>query len=529
MSQIAQNFETVGISDTASVSIDVDAMVRKAMIKLFELKDANGNQMNEYDNAYFDAGLPTTDEPGMPSLTKSFIIFETETLSFLFQQVLYILTPIKTALELPQLLTNPKALIEKIKEIIDNVKKMIDDVTTFLTDTKQWFIDTLLGGLADINIPIPEITITILGVDITLPKIDKKGLFDTDTYKEKLDGKAGELKTKITDLKKELSQIKDKANENISKLQDNVLVSLQELKTQLNAILYQIVYEYYELSYQLHEKILEKENLAVIYMNNNNIGYISTDIVNRTNDILLIKTELDNITNKDGLKIFNDTIVRLIEIPSDLTSILTNEIESLTTLITNKNIVLVTTEIDDTIETLKNSISEKLTEMIQPQDDLIKNQEGIDKILASVKNFTGNLTLRKKQIEDKIKETYDELVNLSPATAWIQKMIDLFLNIIKAPIDFIIALITKLMEGVIEFLKELPLPTFTKFKEFFSDLLGLANVSKMSDFVNSLLESLAPLANPDLIAKISEFLPDLIVTIGVKFITSIVEPLPIPI
>lgn len=525
MGTIATNFETVGISETASVSIDVDAMVRKAMIKLFGLKDANGNDMDEYDDAYLDAGLPSekkdSDDPGMPSLTRGFIIFETETLSFMFQQVLYILTPIKTALELPQYLANPQALIEKIKEIIENIKKMIEDVTKFITDTKQWFIDTLLGGLADINVPIPEITITILGVDITLPKIDKNDLFNTDTwlkkdppqenpFEEKNLDKITKLKDDVLELQKKLSNLKD----NIKDIMDNMIKTLTELQVQLKSVLYKPVYEYFELVYELHNVIVQKMADAN-----------SVDNLSKT-ELEAIQTELENITDKDGLIIFNGSVARLLAIPSELTAISVKELEFVTSYYTEKGITLAM----DQINQIKSDMVDKLTELTTPIDELKENIQAILDIKdAALDELSENVEQIEQEIRDKIKEKMDEIISLSPATAWILSMVNLFINIVKAPINFIIDLITKLMEGVIEFLQELPIPTFEKFKEFFGDLLGLANVSKMSDFVTGILESLAPFADPDLIAKIAEFLPDLIITTGVKFIDSIVKPLPIPI
>lgn len=527
MGKIATKYESVGVSEQASVSIDVEAMVRRSMIKLYGVKDNNGNLLDEYDDTYNDYGFPTTDEAGAPSMIRGFIIFETETLSFLFQQVLYMLTPIKTALELPQLLANPKALIEKIKEIIDSIKKLIDDVTTFFTDTKQWFIDTLLGGLADINVPIPDISFKILGVEITLPKIDNKGLLNTSAWEEKLDGRAGELKIKISNLKKELEEIKDMSNGKIKKLKDTLYNSLIETRNQLNAIMYQVVSEYYDLSYSLHGKILEKEKKYTDYYSTNNISYTKVD---RTSDITSIGDELLNVTDKEGLRLFNGQISRLIEIPTELTSIITEEIDDLDKLISDKAITLVTTTIDNEIDSIQSSISDKLLELSTPSSDLTSNQDAINNILNLQKGSASTLLNdRKKKVEEDIKKAFDELITLSPATAWIEKMIDLFVNIVKSPIDFIISLITKLLEGVVQFLQELPLPSFEKIKEFLSDILGIANISKMSDTITSLLESLAPSANADLLGNISDVIPDLTVTVGLKFVTSILNPLPIPI
>ena len=55
--------------------------------------------------------------------------------------------------------------------------------------------------------------------------------------------------------------------------------------------------------------------------------------------------------------------------------------------------------------------------------------------------------------------------------------------------------------------------------------LHLANIQILQQIVT---HDFAP-DDPDIIAKVAEFLPDLIVTTGVKFIDSIVKPLPIPI
>lgn len=514
MGTIDTNYETVGVSEQASVSIDVDAMVRKSMIKLFGLKDASGNVMSEYDNAYYDAGLPSekkdSDDPGMPSLTRGFIIFETETLSFMFQQVLYILTPIKTALELPQLLANPVALIEKIKEIIESIKKMIDDVTKFITDTKQWFIDTLLGGLADINVPIPEITLTILGVDITIGKIDNNDLLDTEAFKEKGGSKIAKLKDEILELQKKLSSLRD----NLKDIMDNMITTLQEVQIQLKAILYKFVYEYYGLVRGLHNLLVQK------------MDDVNSDSNLKLSELDVIDDELSDITNKDELIIFNGSATRLLKIPGELTKISINELAIVVEYYREEGIILAM----DQINSIKSQMEDKLIEIAQPIADLQENIQAIlDMKDVALEELQENIERIEQDIRDKIKEKMDEIMIISPATAWILSMVQLMINIIKAPISFIVDLITKMLEGVIQFLQELPLPTFEKFKEFFSDLLGLANISKMSDFVTGILETLAPFADPDIIAKVAEFLPDLIVTTGIKFITSIVEPLPIPI
>jgi len=134
-------------------------------------------------------------------------------------------------------------------------------------------------------------------------------------------------------------------------------------------------------------------------------------------------------------------------------------------------------------------------------------------------------------LKEQIKLDRNELAQESPASAWIDSMTDLIIGVIKSPIDIVINIISKIIEGILEFVKELPLPTFTKIKEFFSDLLGLANPEKMQEIISNLIieSSGAGEQFDPVIENIVKFLPWLFVEIAKTFITSVAEPLPIPI
>jgi len=134
-------------------------------------------------------------------------------------------------------------------------------------------------------------------------------------------------------------------------------------------------------------------------------------------------------------------------------------------------------------------------------------------------------------LKKEIKADRKEIAEDSPASAWIDSMTDLIIGVIKSPIDIIINIISKAVEGILEFIKELPLPTFTLIKEFFADLLGLADPEKMQTILSEMIIDISGAGEEFLpvIEKIVTFLPWLFVEIAKTFITSVVEPLPIPI
>jgi len=169
-------------------------------------------------------------------------------------------------------------------------------------------------------------------------------------------------------------------------------------------------------------------------------------------------------------------------------------------------------------------------------DDTIDNRNKMDDNLRNLLVAGGGLAAAEatktiSDLKDQIKSDRNDLAKESPASAWIDSMIDLIIGVIKSPIDIVINIISKVIEGILEFIKELPLPTFTKIKEFFSDLIGLANPEKMQEVLSNLILDVSGAGEEFLpvIEKVVSFLPWLFVEIAKTFITSVVEPLPIPI
>jgi hypothetical protein len=529
--KIPENLEEVGFND-ATVMMDVDALTRESMIKMFDKKDTNGNPMDPYDDAYFESGLPTSDEPGMASLIRQFILLETKILGFLFQQFLYMVKPIQIALELPSLLSDPKKLAEKIKEIIESIKQLIDDIIEFFTDTKNWFFDKIFGQFLDINIPIPEMILKIIGIDITIPSIDNLNLFGKDPYLEKLDGTGVQaIKDKMAEIRKKLQKLKDSSNININSMQYALLGTLVTALALLTTVLWEETDEFYDVAYKIHEEVLKKQKLVkakLVKTNNKNT------MVNSSKAIKDIKIELDNYTvNDNGIKTYLDSD-RLKEISEELIEIIDDEEQTTTDVINRYKL-----EKDKTFKKKIDTIDNKIYKLYLQLSPLRKNidntksemtlkEEAIALIKENMRDFVaGGAVVAINLLKDELQELKDKIADISPATAWMEQTLDLMIGIIKAPIDLIIGLISKLFEGILQFLEELPLPSFEKIKEFFSDIISLPNIDKMGEVIAGFLDVPEELAAT--LENIMKFLPWLFITTAGEFVSSVANPLPIPI
>lgn len=569
MGKIPKNLVEVGYND-ATVMMDVDALTRESMIKMFDLKDKNGNPMDSYDDAYFESGLPTSDEPGMASLIEQFILLETKILGFLFQQFLYMVKPIQIALELPQLLLDPKKLAEKIKEIIESIKKLIEDVIEFFTDTKNWFIDKIVGDFLDINIPIPEIILSLIGIEITIPAIDNLNLFGKAPYLENLDGTGianmaekmkeaqqklqdyidgkidkaksninenfdgsgiDKIKTKLADTRKKLQSLKDSSNININTMQYAILGTLITSLGLLTSVLWEETDDFYDVAYKIHLEVMKKQKLVKVKLKKMDK---KNTMVNSTKVIIGIKEELNNYTeNEYKIKTYLDKD-RLKEIPDELIEIIDDEEETTTDVINKYKL-----KKDQTFKKKIDAIDKKIYELylqLSPlrftidntKEEMTEKEKAIALMKDNMRDFisvgaAAAITL----LEDEIKSLINMIADISPASAWKEKTLDIIIDIIRSPIDLIVGLISKLFEGILQFLEELPLPSFEKIKEFFTDILSLPNLEKMGEFIADILN-----IPPELSAtleNIMKFLPWLFVTTAGTFVTSLANPLPIPI
>ena len=262
---IPKNLEEVGFN-SAVVKMDVDALTRESMIRLFSLTDDSGGKLGDYDELYEEKAKTNTglnpEESGAASLVKQFVFLEGKILGFLFQQFLSMVKPIQTALELPAILADPPALVRKIKEIIDGIKDLIEDVISFFTETLNWFLSLLLGEIMDINIPIPPMEFSILGITIPIPAIDNLNKTGKEPFIENNTDKALKLKKEIAGFREQMKNLVDKINPDINAYQYGLLALLAQQLIKLLAVDQQLTSEFYDKAYQIHnEIILEKDRI----------------------------------------------------------------------------------------------------------------------------------------------------------------------------------------------------------------------------------------------------------------------------
>ena len=540
MSKIPVDLIDVGFND-ATVKLDVESLVRESMIKLFNVTNDSGNLLDPYDSAYFNSGLPTSDDPGVASMIKQFILLEGKILGFLFQQFLYMVKPIQIALQLPSLLAQPKKLIQEIKKIIEGIKKLIQDITKFFTKTKDWFFETLMGDFLNINIPIPEIPLNLLGIEITIPSIDKGGLFSDDTwekkglpnpYKQNLTPEVKETASKLKELRKKLQSIKDKSNSKINSMQNGLLEALIATLSLLYISLLEESIGYSNIMKDIYKEVLKKQDLVSVIMIKRKVKYTKRDKSKEIDDLIkeslrfTVKDDIKTPGNIQKLEIFADKLAEIVDDEEEyLTDIIDkNKLKSDATF--NKNLK----KIDDNISDLYQKSRQERLDINNTLDEIKNNKSETDLIKSNLRGIAvmgASTLLEKQKIEEEIKKLKEKLVILSPATAWIEAQIDFIVGIIRSPIDFIVGLISKIFQGIIEFIKQLPRPTFNKIKEFFRDIVSIPNVDKMGDTLSEFLN--VPIELAGTVTNVMNVLPWLVVTVGKEFIFSVVQPLPIPI
>ena len=544
---IPKKLEEVGFNQ-AIVKMDVDALTRESMIRLFSLVDDAGTKLGEYDELYLDKMETNTglnpEDSGAASLVKQFILLEGKILGFLFQQFLSMVKPIQTALELPQLLTNPPQLIQKIKDIIEGIKDLIEDVVNFFTDTLNWFLGLLLGEIMAVNIPIPPLEFSILGITIPIPKIDTLGKTEKEPFIENETRNVKGLKDKIANARDRVKNLTDKINPDINAYQVGMLALLTQQIIKLLSVDVGLNYEYYDKAMQIQrEVILEKDKIVRKYLKEKE-KLDEYKFVNQTANLESYKYGLDSSTREENyLKVWipeDDT--NLLNMPDGMLQILETEEKQIEDTVNNYKM-----ESNEGFKTKFDKLDEKL---ILYTEQLLLIKKDINEITSDIDDSKN----KKKQINDNlrdmlmaggaaaavvtiaslkksIKDDTAKMALESPASAYAEKIKDLIIGVVKSPIDIIINIISKIIEGIIEFITELPLPTFTKIKEFFTDLLGLANPAKMEEVISGMILDISGAGEEFLpvIENIVSFLPWLFVEIAKTFVTSVVEPLPIPI
>jgi len=542
---IPKKLEEVGYNQ-ATVKMDVDALTRESMIRLFSLTDDAGNTLGEYDELYLEKmktnpGLDPEDS-GAASLVKQFIFLEGKILGFLFQQFISMTKPITIALELPSLLTNPPQLVQKIKEIIEGIKDLIEDVVTFFTDTLNWFLGLLLGEIMDVNIPIPPLEFSILGITIPIPKIDNLGKIGKEPFIENETDNVKKLKNKIAIARDKIKNLTDKINPDIEAYQVGLVALLTQQIIKLFSVDYQLTDEYWDKAYQIHEEVLlQKDKIVRDKLNDKQEK--DYKFVNRANELKSLKKYLeDNATEKRHLFKYTGDEATLINMPDVILEILEKEEKEIEDTVNNYKM-----ESNSDLKTKFEKLDEKLIiyteELLKLKKDINETISDIDdskearqKIYDNQRDMLmgGGATAAAATIQalkDSIKKDTAKIAEESPASAYAEKIKDLIIGVIKSPIDMIINIISKVIEGILEFIKELPLPTFNKIKEFFSDLLGLANPEKMQEVISKMIIDISGAGEEFLpvVENIVTFLPWLFVEIAITFVTSVVEPLPIPI
>jgi Sec-independent protein translocase protein TatA len=267
------------------------------MIILFDVKDSNGNNMDKYDDSYFKLALygfnTSHSDPGASTLIKSFCELEIKILSFLFQQILYIISPIKIALELPGLLSSPKQLMNKIKQIIKDILKLIIDVKELFSETSNWFFNKLFEPIDNINIPLSDFSLNILGIGIGIPLLDKKGLFETNVYHENLDDNNVIIKKKrLKVLKKELNLIKDQSKLNNIEFQNSLLAMIVAVTEIVVIMLWEKTDDCFLVLEKIQKEVDKKEKLTKYFLSN------KISVISLLNNVLdSSKNDITNIIN----------------------------------------------------------------------------------------------------------------------------------------------------------------------------------------------------------------------------------------
>jgi len=542
---IPKKTEDVGYNQ-ATVSMDVDALTREAMIRLFSLVDDVGEPLGEYDEAYLDKMETNTglnpDDSGAASLVKQFILLEGKILGFLFQQFLSMVKPIQTALELPKLLTNPPQLIQKIKDIIEGIKDLIEDVVTFFTDTLNWFLGLLLGEIMDVNIPIPPLEFSILGITIPIPSIDTLGKIGKEPYIENLTDNVKGLKDKIETSRSKIQNLTDKINPNIEAYQVGMVALLTEQIIKLISVDYQLTNEFWDKAYQIHEEVLLKKD-KIVRDKLNDKQEENYKFVNRTDELDAMKKYLeDNAEEKNYIFNYTGNETTLLNMADSILEILEKEEKEIEDTVNNYKMEsnsdlktkfdaldVILNEYTEELLILKNDLSETSSDIDDSKENRQKIYDNERAMLMAGGATAAVATI--KALRDSIKEDTAKIAEESPASAYAEAIKDLIIGVIKSPIDMIINIISKIIEGIVEFITELPIPTFTKIKEFFSDIIGLANPEKMEEIISAMIIDITGAGEQFLpvVENVVSFLPWLFVEIAKTFITSVVEPLPIPI
>lgn len=547
MGKIPANLESIGSSEVSSISIDVDSIVRDAMVKLFSLTDENGSPLGNDDDAINDMreiGFSASkDDSGASALIDGFARTEINIMSFFFQQILAFTYPIKTALELPPLLKKPPKLAKKVKTIIKMITDLIKDVMEVITNTEQWFIGLALPSIAEINIPIPELTISLLGIDIVIPEIDINSKFDTDMFKENLLGKIPDL----PEMKIEMGILND-AVRMAKKLNDPQFQELASLVIGITTMAISALTmpyieeskEFYDLVIDLHKQILYKQEYIVyitrLYKKNK---YVT---LNNISVLKGIKSELENTETKDSVSRYLGDIDELLEIPDKLLEVVDDEEETLMAYVVdkglnNKKIVKDRfAEIDKEINKILDKINEKKIELKETKDLIAENQENnkiVNNMLTALSGAAVAEIISELEISEKLNELKDELITDSPVTVWMQQMLKTIIGVVETPIKFIIDLIKLVLESIQEFVGQLPVPTFAKTRELFEDVISLSDLESMREMITTKILETLSLTDEQLktaqvvLDNVMKFLPELITNIGIEFVKAFANPLPL--
>lgn len=541
---IPKNLEDVGYNQ-ATLPMDVDAIVRESLIRIFNLTGDNGQPLDPYDEKYLDmmeqnSGLDPVNS-GAGSLIRQFVFLEGKILGFIFQQFIYKVQPIQVALELPVILAQPPQLLRKIKEIIQGIKDLINDVIEFFTDTLNWVLSQVAGEIFDINIPVPPLEFNILGIRIPLPSIDNLNKLGKEPFLENLTDKALELKDKISSANERIKNLSEKINPDIAAMQVGLVDLLNEQLKKLLSIDYQLVNEFYEVAYKIHtDVIIEKNNIVKGVLESRELSYRFNNRGDELEDIIDYINA--NSQQQKYLTDYSGIVSRLTNAPDRMIEILESEENQIEDIInqykleSNETLNEDFQELDVTLNELNQQLSELRAEIGEVNTEIDDTYDGIDNIkenerpiLTGVAAAAASETI--EQLKEQIKKDKNELAQESPASVFLEQIIDLIIGVVKSPFDMIINILVKIIEAIIEFFKELPLPTFSKIKEFFSDLIGLGIPNKMEEAITNIVQSVTGAGEQfePVLENIAKFLPWLFVEVATQFIAGVVQPLPLPI
>lgn len=505
MGRIPDNFIPVPKNKPTNIPLDIDAMVRKSNIFIFDIKNERKNDIiDPYDDYYLklytERGIViSTDEAGFPNIIEGVIYNICATINFLAAQFIAAMKPIEKALKLASVLSNPTKLAKLVKEIIELVKGLIESIMKFLTKTGDWIKENILEPLSKIKTPFPEFKLNIFGIELIIPGY--KSEFFTKIL-EKLGDKIKALVAEMTEL---YQKITDAINQStlVAKMIAMKNALLNALREQIKKLKESLTIFDSDLqrAIRIRDEILGKN---ITDFNTDNNIYIDIKWDEMKTDIVKIITELqkekkdedDDLKSIDSIKDKEDWDKQKL-VTDKTTSDYNQWVKYQTDNISYEGVLYETklkrlNEIRQYIVEYyqnKKSFIQKLIDAYN--EDIAKLEKEIAELLIKLKNAI-NLDEILKKLYEKLKQVIKNLIEANPVGIFGMTIIEVLKNIIIFPIKLIIGIIEAFIDAIMGLLENIP------------------NLSKMVEGFMKLVEKIK---NLPLVKGIQELIIDICDTI----------------